>query len=191
MSRRVAVSRAVLIIVGVVVAAATPATASGAFGDDFGMAPINDGVGPGQEPPALPGASHAFWAGTCDTTGAPALGQQILPASGPARGIGNYATKVWAPDGTTPQTEVNAPPKPPHCIEWGGPGAALAGPALGQVWRKPPAWRLPAQVQAGGHPDGTVTMAFARNGASASVPAILTKINGIRAHSAPAVATTP
>jgi hypothetical protein len=146
-----------------IVAAIAPALAYSATGDDFGLAAINDPLNGAQTVPALPDASHAFWAGTCDIAGAPA------PPSGPSDppvaipgGIGGIPPRILAPDGQPAfgQTLVTAPPTPAHCIDWGSTSDfRFAGTDL---WSHPAAWRLPAQVQAGGHPDGTATFTFHR-----------------------------
>jgi hypothetical protein len=148
---------------------AAPA-ASAAFGDHFGFSSINDGAGPLQEVPALPGAGHAFWAGTCDRSAAPGLGQPILPNSGPGAGIGNYSATVYSPNGSfSGYVTVAAPAVPPHCLEWGAASAPSftvpPAPSASLPWSQPPAWRLPAENQAGGHPDGTTGFSFNRTGA--------------------------
>jgi hypothetical protein len=120
------------------------------FGEGFGFALIN------QDPPALPDVKHAFWVGTCDRASAPGLGVSI-----PKPGIGKRPSTIQVPadNGAYSFITVAAPLVPPHCVDWGKeanyPGAAL--------WATPPAWRLPAVTQAGGHPDATAMFHLARN----------------------------
>jgi hypothetical protein len=165
-------ARAVLIVLVLVGVGVFPSASQAAFGDGFGFAAINDGAGSAPEVPALPGATHVFWAGTCDLASAPGLGQ---PIDG---GVGNYASTVWAPDwayGFAPfQSAVVAPPTPAHCIDRGGPqGDNVAGgiwrdsPAGGEI-EGAPSWRLAASTQASAHPDGTAGFSFAHLGGGAS-----------------------
>ena len=67
-------------------------TAVAAFGDTFGVSPINGHPDSVQSAPAVPEADNAFWAMACDRTTAPGLGQPI-----PAPGIGTYRSTVFAP----------------------------------------------------------------------------------------------
>jgi hypothetical protein len=166
MSRNLVRSVGIVAMVCAVASAAgglTPTvdSADGAFGDRFGFAVINDGAGPAQEAPAMPEADHAFWAGTCDRTTAPGLGDPILPTTGPGAGIGGYSPNVYSPNvvnGSPASYEpVTAPVVPAHCIEWGVPSVGGDLP-----WSVPPTWRLAAQTQAGGHPDGSTNFAFER-----------------------------
>ena len=137
---------------------APPALA--AFGDEFGMAPVN-GSG-GQAAPALPG-DHAFWAGSCDIGAAPATGVDMSGIGG----VGARPGQILAPDTFAAggllfkQTAVAASPLPPHCIAWGAP-APFPAPVT-SLWNQPPAWRLPALARAGSRPDGSATFAFNRN----------------------------
>lgn len=130
-----------------------------AFGDNFGMAPVN--VPGAQTAPALPG-THAFWAGACDIGAAPPIG---TPMDGQG-GVGTRPAQILAPDTYGAgfgflfgQTAVAAPPLPPHCIEWGAPAPETSETS---IWNAPPSWRLPALTQAGAHGDGSATFAFAR-----------------------------
>jgi hypothetical protein len=132
--------------------------AHAAYGDNFGLAPINDGPGPAQEVPAMPEASNVFWAGTCDLAAAPE------PPSAIDGGIGSIPSTITAPDAAAQafgfgRATVAASPRPPHCIDWGGPSVGNTA-----IWDHVPAWRLPAHTQAGGHPDGTARFSFARVG---------------------------
>jgi hypothetical protein len=137
--------------------AASPALA--AFGDDFGMAPVNGGGG--QVAPALPG-DHAFWAGSCDIAAAPAIGVDMAGIGG----VGARPSQILAPDTYSigglgfKQTAVSAPPLPAHCVAWGAPGP-FPGPVT-SLWNQPPAWRLPPLARAGSRPDGSATFAFNR-----------------------------
>ncbi len=107
----------------------------------------------------MPEASHAFWAGTCDRSTAPGLGQPILPSTGVGAGIGSYSPSVYSPNGASVAYQpVTAPAVPAHCIEYGVPSSGGSLP-----WLIPPSWRLPAHTQAGGHPDGTTNFALDRN----------------------------
>jgi hypothetical protein len=158
MSRRITTSMVATVIA--VMALALAPNAMGAFGDTFGFSPINDGDGPAQEAPGMPEASHAFWAGACDRSTAPGLGDPILPSGGEGGGIGDYRSTVVSPGGTginDEQVAVVAPAVPTHCLEWGVPSIGSPLP-----WSQPPAWRLPAHTQAGGHPDGTTGFAMNR-----------------------------
>jgi hypothetical protein len=125
------------------------------YGEDFGLAKINDGVGPLQDSPAFPG-SDVFWAGACDRLSAPAPGSGIdMSADG---GVGSIAAQMLIPNGAnSPRVLRDAPAKPRHCIDWGA--QAWLGT---NVWAQTPAWRLPAETRAGAHPDGTTTMAVNR-----------------------------
>jgi hypothetical protein len=125
------------------------------FGDEFGFVPLNDGPGPAQEAPAMPEATNAFWAGTCDRSTAPALG---APIEG---GIGDYAATISSPalvSGSPVRQVVAAPVVPSHCIAWGVPSVFS-----GLAWSEPPGWRLAAHAQAGGHPDGSTNFAMSRS----------------------------
>jgi hypothetical protein len=160
------VSRTVINLKGIAVLAAILATAlmtavavekgHAAFGDDFGINPVNVLGAP--QSPAFPGV-HAFWAGTCDLGSAP-LGN--LATSG---GVGSRPSTVWAPTNQDGDSfEVSAPAVPDSCIDF---GRIRAGSV--DLWRGPPAWRLAPVNQAGAHPDGTATMWF-RRGASGNYP---------------------
>ena len=131
------------------------AQAHAAFGDTYGIAPVNV---PGADPaPAFPGDT-AFWAGTCDVASAP-IG--AIPG-----GIGVRSEEVWAPPPANSAGEggpAPAPETPDQCMDWGAltaPGSA--GPRL---WRdgQGPSWRLPPVTQAGAHPDGSATFWFKRD----------------------------
>jgi hypothetical protein len=129
--------------------------------NNFGFSPINDGPGPAIEAPAMPEATHAFWAGVCDRSSAPPLGQQILPNTGPGAGIGTYPMTEFAPNGTTsPRAPVTSPAVPSDCIQWGVP--KQEGTTQDIPWDVAPSWRLPALTQAGAHPDGSTNFAFSR-----------------------------
>ena len=152
--------------------------ASGAFGDRFGIAPINNHFDAVEDVPAIPG-DYAFWAGACDRGGAPDAGQPI------PGGVGSRPPQVLAPDallGIPYARPVPAPEVPEHCIDHGAPEGYGSSP---RVWRASPycptpmcpplvppttsdsgtfgpSWRLAAETRAGSHPDGTTTMAFRR-----------------------------
>jgi hypothetical protein len=139
------------------------------FGDGYGFAPINQ---PGAETvPAIPlrpevEDNKAFWAGACDRTSAPAFGDPIA-----APGIGSIPNTVWAPGGETPdpalaRVQVPAPAVSAHCIDVGEPTIYPNAGTIyepGGIWFEKPDWRLPPVERAGGHPDGSTTMAFARD----------------------------
>jgi hypothetical protein len=126
-----------------------------AFGDLFGIAPVN--TAGEQSALVFPGTS-AFWAGTCDLASAP-IGDI------PDGGAGSRPEHVWAPAPLPNFNGLNqavpAPETPEHCIDFG----RLAPPfTLGtRLWREAPEWRLAPVTQAGAHPDGSATMWFRRN----------------------------
>ena len=139
---------------------ATRTTVIREFGDAFGIAPINDGDGPAQDVPALPEVDHAFWAGTCHRASAPAFGEPI------PGGIGARSDTIVVPAGAgagPPQTTAPAAATAEHCIDRGGVG--VPGTHL-DPWSQAPAWRLAADTQAGGHPDGSALTYFNRVGGS-------------------------
>lgn len=134
------------------------APASAAFGDGFGIAPIN---GPGlQGVPALPGESKAFWAGTCDRGSAPAIGQPI------PGGIGSRPATIDVPN--TPENQPlhfdthPAPAVASHCIDWGAASGYPGTTLHTHPWTQAPAWRLGAVTGAGAHPDATATFEYAK-----------------------------
>ena len=158
----------------------------GAFGDEFGIAPINGHPNPhpngSEDVPALPGADRAFWAGVCDRASAPSPGEEI------EGGIGTRPSEILAPDrfptGTQYASLAPAPEVLEHCIDPGAPESH--GASSGRVWRASPycseglcpvlvapvvsstgtfapAWRLAPVTQAGAHPDGSTLMALARS----------------------------
>jgi len=139
-------------------AIAAPASQA-AFGDLFGVAPVNqDGA---ETAPAFPGTS-AWWAGTCETGSAP-LGS--IPG-----GVGSRPATVWAPDPIPPgetfptgaQSQVPAPATPDQCMDWGR-LAPHGQPSEPQLWREAPSWRLAPVTQAGAHPDAGATMWLRRD----------------------------
>ena len=159
--RAMTVRKVALAIAGTFAAVALmPVAAYGAFGDDFGLAPINGHPQAEQQAPGFVGVDDAFWAGACDVGSAPALGAGIVG------GVGNYATTVRVPDLGNYETDVPVSPSPPHCVEWGAPGIVGGGPVLGLPWRRAPAWRLAPDARSGGHPDGTAAFVFAHEAAS-------------------------
>ncbi|HEX2160661.1 MAG TPA: hypothetical protein VHF88_02460 [Thermoleophilaceae bacterium] len=81
------------LLLAVVVAATGAPQARGDYGDDYGVAAINDGPGPLEDAPAIPGR-HAFWAGACDLSAAPAPGPAPIPG-----GVGNRPAEILAPNG--------------------------------------------------------------------------------------------
>lgn len=129
-----------------------------AFGDDFGLAPINDGAGPADDSIAFGSATSAFWAGACNTAAAPPLGEPIG-----GTGVGARPPMIPVIKMTPPFEHVlaPAPDTPPHCIDW---GAVIYGGGIFSLWDHAPAWRLPAENLAGSHPDGTASMLAARQG---------------------------
>jgi hypothetical protein len=128
--------------------------AHAAFGDSYGIAPVNTPVA-ADTAPAFPGDS-AFWAGTCDVASAP-IGQ--IPG-----GIGTRPDEVWAPPPANSAGEgapAPAPETPDQCMDWGA--LAAPGTAGESLWRQAPSWRLAPVTQAGAHPDGSATFWFRRN----------------------------
>jgi hypothetical protein len=166
---RVLLCAAVIAVAGAV---CLPHAAQGAYGDHFGIAPINS---PGaQDVPALPGQTDAFWAAACDRLGAPALGDPI------PGGVGSRPATVLAPDGDGGfrRSPVAAPAIAPHCLDFGAPRNypkpvtelwtehPYQHPSLGELTSTcgsfAPCWRLAPQTQAGAHPDGSLTMTLNR-----------------------------
>ncbi len=224
-----------LLLAGLAALAAFAPSALAAYGDNYGIAPINDHPDAAESVPALPGAEHAFWAGACARAAAPPPGpaaipggvgsrpEQILapagdPGSFPGGAIrqGTWTSDPggveyppgsglrWIPDFSDPsipqdmtlgdrpmmkgQIDVAAPSSPDHCIDWGAMALYQEQDAIwqsfpwGATWGSggfgqsepgcdPPAapcsyapsWRLAPVTQAGAHPDGTTTFAWARN----------------------------
>jgi hypothetical protein len=152
--RRALMLTACLCAIAGAASAAIAADARAAFGDLFGIAPVNQ---PGAEvTPIFPGTA-AFWAGTCDLASAP-----IGPVPG---GIGSRPDYVWSPtlspDPTPDNVSVPAPEVPDQCADWGRLAPRFsAGPRL---WREAPAWRLAPVTQAGSHPDATAMMWYRRD----------------------------
>ena len=143
------------------VAAGVVAPAADAFDpNNFGFGPINDDAGPAQDPIALPGASHAFWAGTCDRAAAPDPPADIAPLGG----IGTLPNTVFAPNGSGAlHVPVPAPSTPSDCMDWGAPATGFSTGALLWTPSRLPSWRLPPDARAGGHPDGTTSFWMNRN----------------------------
>ncbi len=166
-------------------------SALGAFGDNFGMAPINDSPGATDSSVAFTDATgndnHAFWAGACDRLNAPAppagAGDPPVPIAG---GIGGIPPQILVPAFNIPPfglvgrapTLTASPTVPEHCID---PGAPSNYKTDLTVWRASPTsngvlgpqssacggsfapcWRLAPVVKAGARPDGSTSMAFAR-----------------------------
>jgi hypothetical protein len=154
--------------------AAWAAQARAAYGDDYGIAEVN---APPATPlvPALPGETHAFWAGTCDRAAFTALDTPI------PGGIGSRPSSLLVPAGfgqVNPRyTSVPAPPMPDHCVDW---GAQSLYTKQAEIWQtipfdEPPyaqatpvgeyvpRWRLAPVTQAGARPDGTTIFAWKRN----------------------------
>ncbi|HYI99579.1 MAG TPA: hypothetical protein VEX36_07895 [Thermoleophilaceae bacterium] len=144
---------AALCVLAAAVSGIVAAEARGAFGDDYGIAPVNV---PGADPaPIFPGQS-AFWAGTCDLASAP-----IGPIEG---GIGTRTNEVWAPpeaNSAGSGSPKPAPDSPDQCFDWGR--LAPPGSAGASLWNTPPSWRLAPVTQAGAHPDGSATFWFRRD----------------------------
>jgi hypothetical protein len=137
------------------------ATQAQDYGDQYGIAPINQ---PGAETVTVIPETQAFWAGACDRAAAPAFGDPI-----PAPGVGSLPSSVWAPAGESPDPAANrilvpAPTTPPHCVDLGEPSQYQTSEP--GIWFEAPDWRLPALSQAGSHPDGTSTMAWKRDAGS-------------------------
>jgi hypothetical protein len=149
----------------------------GPYGSRYGIASINDHPFAVEDVPALPGEQNAFWAGACDR-GAKVAAFGDLTAAG---GIGSRSDKILAPTVSVPgQALIDAPATPDHCIDWGAMtvqgfqttiwqslpwGAFTAvgpGGQFGPIGDYAPAWRLPSDRRAGGHPDGTTQFAWER-----------------------------
>jgi hypothetical protein len=94
-------------------------SALAAYGDDYGVAAINDGAGPLEDAPAFPGG-HAFWAGTCDRALSPAPGSGPIPGGVgsrpatilvPASSAGAAVQSTWTSSGgEIPGFTVESPP---------------------------------------------------------------------------------
>ncbi|HEX2070760.1 MAG TPA: hypothetical protein VHF90_03810, partial [Thermoleophilaceae bacterium] len=82
----------VTLLLGAAVSVTWGPQAHAVYGDNYGIAAINDGAGPLEDAPAIPG-NHAFWAGTCDRTAAPAPGAPI------PGGVGTRPSQILAPNG--------------------------------------------------------------------------------------------
>lgn len=130
--------------------AVTPTVAGAAYGDNFGIAPVNV---PGFDAaPALAGSEHAYWAGACDLGSAPGFDAPIPD------GIGSRPATEWAYD-SPDFVPIPASVTPRHCVDRGLPGDY---PSM-SLWDEAPAWRQAPLTAAGAHPDGSLTMAMARN----------------------------
>jgi hypothetical protein len=140
---------AMVVLCGLTVAAPR---AGAAYGDLYGALPINDGAGPAEEAPAIPG-NRAFWAGACDRGAFTGVFGSLVSRGG----FGNRPAQILAPFATP----VTAPATPDHCLDWGGPTPYKADT---KIWLagESPEWRLPAVRQAGAHPDGTSTFTWRR-----------------------------
>jgi hypothetical protein len=160
-----------------------PSEVNAHYGDDYGIAAINDGAGPAEDAPAIP-ETNAFWAGACD------LGAYVGVDSAIPGGFGSRPSTLVVPNGVVglatgePYAVVGAPAGPEQCIDWGvsdiyppeivdpkiwqslptsydfglGPITALA-----PVGDYAPSWRLAPLTQAGSRPDGTSMFAWNRN----------------------------
>jgi hypothetical protein len=176
---------ALAVVVALACAALAPQRAAAVYGDGFGIHHA--------EGPALPGPS-SFWAGTCDLGIAPAIGEPI------ANGVGARPDTVYRaapspnvyPNGPFSAPEaLPAPAQAPHCIDHGTPAQGVP------AWAHLPAWRLSAATEAGAHPDGTLTFAFAREpgpddpGSQAGFPETLGSVDNIRGELPPGLAGDP
>ncbi len=173
--------------------ALSAAPAHAAFGDNFGLAPINDAPGATDTSLVFTDATgnddHAFWAGACDRSAAPAApaGAGDPPAPIPG-GIAGIPPRQLLPARTTGAGGILAPflaampSVPEHCVD---PGVPSTYKTHGTLWRPSPAansvlgpqastcgpsfapcWRLAPVVKAGAHPDGSTSMSLARNPAT-------------------------
>ena len=158
--------------VGGVLAIGAPA-ANAAYGDLYGAAPINDGPGPAEEAPGIPG-TRAFWAGACDRGAATGVFGSLVSRGG----VGVRPTQILAPGAGTTATHtlVDAPATPAHCLDW---GTMTSYKDSLRIWPlgESPKWRLPAVTQAGAHPDGTSMLAW-RRGATVAGAAPGSAIDG-------------
>jgi hypothetical protein len=160
---RTAAALAVLAAVSVCVMAADPSPAKGAYGDSYGIVSINDGAGPAEEAPAIPG-NRSFWAGACDRGAFTGVFGSLVSGGG----FGVRPTTILAPDGA--HVSASAPATPDHCLDW---GAATPYLTDRKSWLpgESPKWRLPASTQAGAHPDGTTAFTWRRGATTpSSVP---------------------
>ena len=148
-------------------------TANAAYGDLYGAAPINDGPGPAEEAPAIPG-SRAFWAGACDRGAATGVFGSLVSRGG----FGVRPTQILAPTGAVPtHALVPAPATPAHCLDWGAMTSYKEDP---RIWLpgESPKWRLPAVTQAGAHPDGTSMLAWRRGADVEGAPVAGSAVDG-------------
>jgi hypothetical protein len=179
---RIVHALAALVLIGAAMAVGSGG-AWAAYGDQFGIAPINAHPDAVDTVPALPDEERAFWAGACDRASAPAppAGAGDPPAPIPG-GIGGIPSRRLAPAsffGGSQPTLAATSPIPEHCIDPGAP--AEYGVSGGPLWRPSPynnlitgpqaspcgtsfapCWRLAPVTQAGARPDGTTTMSFNR-----------------------------
>jgi hypothetical protein len=174
------------VVVSAAVLVAAPA-AGAAWGDHFGIAPIN--APDAQTVPALPGSDGAssvpadpqgrrfgYWAGACDRGAAPPVGESIVG------GVGERADTFLAPDsdaGFFRRSPVTEPSLPTHCLDWGAPSdhpsehdslwvpSPYDHPQQGELESAcgtfAPCWRLAPLAQAGARPDGSLSMVLARS----------------------------
>jgi hypothetical protein len=135
-----------------------------AFGENYGLFPINSGPGT-LDVPAIPGAEHLFWAGVCDRAAAPAAGADLAPLGG----IGTMPATATAPSqsaaGQGSIVDVPLLGSVRDCIDWRlGLEGTNGSNQPHDLWQPPPSWRLADIVQAGGRADGTATFGFVRDG---------------------------
>jgi len=138
-------------------------SAHAVWGENFRAIPINGGPGSGTlDVPALPGAEDYLYAGTCDAGAAPPPGSDLAPLGG----AGSMPFTATAPEKGFGGTLIHDVPLlggPPHCIDFRI-GAESLSVQPHNIWEPPPAWRLPSDSRAGGHPDGTAAFAFVPDG---------------------------
>ena len=120
-----------------------------AFGDDFGAAAINGDPSVTEHVPALPGQDRAFWAGACDRSVAPLIGEPLGPVGGigarPDRILAPVSPQIAIPGAFKSQAFVDAPEVADHCIDYGA--MALYGVGTDDVvqdhiWQRLP-WSNP------------------------------------------------
>lgn len=159
MKRLIAISVALLAVI-------VAPSAQAAFGEHYGLIPINGGPGSGTlDVPAIPDSQHLFWAGVCDRGTAPAAGTD-LSLSG---GIGQVPSTAAAPSndmaGQGSIVDVPLLDSLRDCIDWRlGLNGTNGSTKPDDLWQPPPGWRLPDLVHAGAHGDGTATMGFVDDG---------------------------
>ncbi|HEX2291170.1 MAG TPA: hypothetical protein VHH53_13465 [Pseudonocardiaceae bacterium] len=159
-----AVAAGALALALAVLAAGFAQRAEAAFGDAYGLMPINDPASGSLVVPAIPGSDYLFWAGVCDRGAAPPAGSDLAALGG----IGTMPSTATSPSdslGVGSIVEVPLLGSVRDCIDWRlGLNGTTGSTDPENLWQPPPNWRLPEATRAGAHPDGTVTFGFVNDG---------------------------